>query len=132
MAKQDIIVDTDFNGNSLLDKGVESIDNSAVLSSPSISGTVNNYNPAGLSSASVLRANGSALPTITGILSPGFNKVLWFLNIGNQPIVLKNQNSGSLPDNRFAINSDVTVGVDRCAILFYDTLSNRWRVISIS
>jgi len=61
MGKQVLGVDLDFDGNSLLSMGEESISASSVLSPPSFAVNQNNYAPVGIQTASLVRLVSSAV-----------------------------------------------------------------------
>jgi len=126
MAKKEYGVDVDFDGNQLLNKGVETISPLAVLSPASISGTVNNYAPTGISSTSFLRLQPSAPTILTGIQAPTTNQILFIQNITGSTITLSNQNALSSIANRFSLGVDITISAFGSAILFYDLNQIRW------
>jgi hypothetical protein len=98
------------------------------VSPAQITADQNDYNPTGLAGASVLRLNSDATRNITGI-SGGNGRVLALINVGEQPLVLKNEHAGSAADNRFALPADVTLNPKQAAVIRYDATSNRWMML---
>jgi hypothetical protein len=98
--------------------------------SPSqITGNQNDYNPTGLSTAAVLRLSTDASRSITGLQGGADGRIVIIHNVGSNAIVLKDEDAGSSAANRFALNADLTLSADECAILQYDSTSSRWRQI---
>ncbi len=87
-------------------------------------------------SASYFRLNnGTGGPIdLTGINNAGIpdGHLVIITNIGTQPIVLKNDNSGSSAGNRFDLNpgGDIILGHNSAATLVYDAASTFWKVVS--
>lgn len=100
---------------------------SGVISPPQLTSNQNNYNPTGLSGASVLRLSSDASRDITGLQGGADGRLLFIPNVGSNDIVLKDENASSSAANRFALNSDVTIQADNLVILQYDSTSSRWR-----
>ena len=113
-----------------LDAGT-SIALSGDITPTQITANQNDYNPAGLSGASVLRLTSNAAVNITGLAGGADGRTLTIFNIGTNNIVLKNQSGSSALANRFAINADFTLGADQSVSLIYDSTSQRWRSASI-
>ncbi|MDT3687332.1 MAG: DUF2793 domain-containing protein [Pseudorhodoplanes sp.] len=86
----------------------------------------NDYNPAGLAGASVLRLSSDAARNITGLSGGGEGRVLALMNVGTQPIVMKDEHAGSAAGNRFRFGADITLAAKRSVILWYDAAVSRW------
>lgn len=100
------------------------------ISPSQITANQNDYNPTGLSTASTLRLNSDASRNITGLQGGADGRIIVIHNVGSFAIVLKDDDgSTSTAGNRFALNADVTLSSDECAILQYDSSSSRWRII---
>lgn len=129
MPKQDFIVDVDFNGNSLLNMGEESIAASSVISPPSFAVAQNDYNPTGLQTASVLRLTATAISNVTGITAPNTArwKKLIIFNVGTVNITLVDASASSSVANRFAMNGNLLLNPNEGCIFIYDQTSSRWR-----
>jgi hypothetical protein len=100
------------------------------ISPAQITTNQNNYNPTGLSTASVLRLNTDASRNITGLAGGADGRVMVIHNVGSNEIVLKDENAASTAANRFALSADVTISADQSIMLWYDSTSSRWRLIS--
>lgn len=100
------------------------------ISPAQITADQNDYNPAGLASASVLRLSSDSARNITGLSGGGEGRVIALLNAGAQPIVLKNENAGSSADNRFALAADATIATKQSAMLWFDAVDNRWKLLA--
>jgi hypothetical protein len=129
MAKKEIGVDTDYQGNSLLNMGEESIASSSIISPPSFAVNQNNYAPTGIQVASVLRLTSTAVVSITGIEAPNTArwKKLIIFNVGGSNITLTDASASSLVGNRFAMNGNLLLNPNEGAIFMYDQTSLRWR-----
>lgn len=107
--------------------------NGVISPSALSSGNNNNYNPTGLSTASLIRitpdASGS---TLTGITAPASgNQVLWLLNLGGGVLTLSNQSISSSAANRLILGAtSLTINSGQGIGLWYDTTSTRWRTIN--
>lgn len=99
------------------------------ISPSQITADQNDYNPTGLSTASVLRLNTNASRNITGLAGGADGRILLIHNIGTTDLVLKDENVGSVAANRLALAADVTLGADQSAMIQYDATSTRWRLI---
>jgi hypothetical protein len=97
------------------------------ISPTQIIGNQNNYNPAGLSSSTILRLNSDASRNITGLIGQKDGSIRLIINIGSFPIVFKNQDAGSLATNRFDFGADLVLGASQSVSVYYDSVSTRWR-----
>lgn len=95
-----------------------------------ITATQNDYNPTGLSSATIIKASSDASRSVTGLVGGADGRVIIFSNVGSNDIILENEDAGSTAANRFAIGGDVTLTAGNTATLFYDTGTTRWRLSS--
>jgi hypothetical protein len=102
---------------------------SGVLSPAQITGNQNNYNPTGLSTASVLRLTSDAARDITGLAGGSAGRILFIHNVGGFAITLKDESGSSTAGNRFALTADATLSPDSLALLVYDDTSQRWRIL---
>jgi len=101
-----------------------------VLSPASIGANQNDYNPASLSTAAVLRLTSSGAFNITGLAGGASGRILVVHNIGSFAITLKDEDAGSTAANRFALTADMSMSPDSVALLQYDSTTSRWRAIS--
>ena len=132
MGKTDIGIDLDFNGNSLLNMGEQSIDSSAIISPVALAVIENNYNPTSLQIASVLMLTAPAVSSISGITAPDTTraKILTIINSGDFNITILNNSSLSVAVNRFDLNSAIIIGSKTSVTLIYNTITSKWIVYS--
>src|SRR3954470_1713451 len=96
----------------------QSVTLSGQLSPASIGSSQNDYNPANLSTASVLRLTASTPVNITGLAAGADGRMITVINIGTNAIVLKNDDGAtSTAANRFALTGDLTLAAKQSAIL---------------
>lgn len=99
------------------------------ISPAQITAQQDNYNPTGLSTATILRINSDAARTITGIAGGSDGRILVVINTGTKAITLANDVT-STAANRFLFDgSDLALAGGCAVILWYDTTSSRWRCI---
>jgi len=120
------ISDPDFTG--LVD-AQQSVAFSGDISPATITATQDNYNPSGLSTATVLRLATDATRTITGLAGGSDGRIIVIHNVGANAIVLGDEAAGSTAGNRFALSGAVTLLADQSALLQYDSTTSRWRMI---
>lgn len=101
---------------------------SGVISPPQITSDQNNYNPAGLASANVVRLSTDGIRTITGLAAQSAGTVLLLCNAGAFEIQFANESASSTAANRFATGGAGGVNVGGCRWIFYDGTSLRWRL----
>jgi hypothetical protein len=107
--------------------------------SPSIlvSGNTNNYNPAGLSDAYLVRIQpASGGSTLTGIMAPasgGRQLAVCIVTAAGNSLTFADEDVASSAANRFT-GASVTLGGMKpgCALLLYDSSAARWHVIAIN
>jgi hypothetical protein len=122
------VLDFDATANSVLPYGLRL---SGDISPAQITANQNDYNPAGLSTASVLRLNSDASRNITSLAGGTDGRVLTIMNVGSFPIVLKNDDGATgTAANRFALTGDLTLAAKQSAMLMYDSTASRWRQIA--
>jgi hypothetical protein len=102
------------------------------ISPSQITSNQNDYNPTGLSTATVLRLSTDASRNITGLQGGADGRIIVIENIGSNDIVLKDESGSSSAGNRFALSADITLAADDAATLKYDATSTRWRCIGKS
>jgi hypothetical protein len=95
--------------------------------SRSISGTINDYV---IGAANMLIITASSSATITGLAGGTASSWVRIINATATPLTLAHQNLNSAAANRIilAAGVDYTLGENEEAGLFYDPVSNRWRV----
>jgi hypothetical protein len=100
------------------------------LSPSQITSNQNDYNPAGLAGASVLRISCDAARDITGLSGGSDGRVLALVNVGSYALTLKDAHTGSSSGNRFALDADVVLAAKQSAVLWYDSADMRWKLLS--
>jgi len=90
----------------------------------------NDYSPAGLASAAVLRLSTDASRNITGLSGGADGRVAAIVNVGANPLVLKDADPGSSAANRFAFGADVTLAAKQSAVLWYDAADSGWKLFA--
>jgi hypothetical protein len=96
-----------------------------------ITANQNDYAPASLATASVLRLSSDAVRRITGLDSTGLGAgpIRTLINVGSHPIILSDQDAASGTSNRFQLGGhDVVLAPDQAITLWLDVSGpNRWR-----
>ena len=100
------------------------------ISPSQITADQNDYNPAGLSTASVLRLSSDAPRNLTGLSGGGDGRIVAVVNTGLNAIVLKDASVSSAAGNRFAFGADVTLAAKQSAVLWYDAADGRWKLLA--
>lgn len=101
-----------------------------VLSPASISGTVNDWTPTNIATATVIRISTSGLTTITGVCNGFDGRLLILHNISSNNITLSNQSASSLAGCRLitGTGADITMAQDQSVAMVFDGTTNRWRI----
>lgn len=101
------------------------------ISPAQLTANTDDWNPTGLSTASVIRVSTDASRNLTGIQGGADGRVLILINVGSQPLVLVHD-ATSTAANRFflASSTNTTVQSNGACILWYDSTSSRWRQIT--
>lgn len=111
----------------VVDKASEDFAFTGDISPAQITADQNDYNPTGLSTATVLRLSTDAARNITGLAGGADGRILVLLNIGAFDFVLVDESASSSAANRFAFDANATVAGDQSIIIIYDSTSSRWR-----
>jgi hypothetical protein len=98
------------------------------ISPSQITGDQNNYNPASLSTATILRLSTDASRTITGLAGGADGRVITLLNVGSNDLVLSGSDGSSSAANQFSFAGTYTIGAQGGLTLIYDSTSSRWRI----
>lgn len=101
------------------------------ISPTQITANQNDYNPTGLSTASVLRLTTDASRDITGLTGGADGRLIVITNVGSFAMVLKDESGSSTAANRFALAADITLATDQSVVLQYDSTSSRWRAVAL-
>lgn len=115
------------SGNVMLPRGVAL---TGVISPSQITANQNDYNPTGITAASVLQLSSDAARSISGIAGGAEGRVLTILNVGSQPINLLDENTASSSANRLTLGSDLALAGKQAAILRYDGTASRWYALA--
>ena len=86
----------------------------------------NDYNPASLSTASVLRLSTDASRSVTGLQGGSDGRRIIIRNVGGFNIVLADQSISSTAANRFKFGVALTLGGGDSVELNYDSTDSRW------
>jgi len=100
------------------------------LSPSTIGADQNDYSPAGLAGAQLLRLASSGAYNLTGLAASFDRRVLFVHNAGSNAIVFKDESSASAAANRFALTADLSLAPDQFTLLQYDATSQRWRALA--
>lgn len=92
-----------------------------------ITANQNDFNPTGLSTASVLRLSSDASRNITGLAGGPDGRVLLVFNVASNPIVFIKEDAGSTAANRFDFPSSITLYTNQGMLLCYDGPASRWK-----
>lgn len=104
---------------------------SGVISPAQIAANQNDYSPTGLATASVLRLTTDGTPRdLTGLALGQAGKLLIVHYVSGAGLTLKDENTGSIAANRFALVADIVLSPDDVVPLQYDAVSQRYRALS--
>ncbi|MCD0419472.1 hypothetical protein LOC51_19835 [Rubrivivax sp. JA1024] len=117
-------------GNEKLAYITEELLLTGVISPAQITASQNDYAPSGLMLASTLRLSSDASRNVTGLVDPRDGVIKTIVNVGTNPIVLKNADAGSTAANRFDFGADVTLAGKQAATLRYDGSDARWKLLA--
>jgi hypothetical protein len=101
-----------------------------VITPPTITGDTNDYIPAGLATATIIRMNASVPVNITGLQGGLDGKFLILRNVGATSIMLKFESTLSAAANRFVAPTDVNLGPRESRMLQYDGSLGRWAILT--
>jgi trimeric autotransporter adhesin len=105
----------------------------APISPAQLTGNQDNWAPSGLSTATWIRVSTNASRNLTGIVAPasGQPQSILISNVGSNNLVIKHDVT-STAANRFycPASVDFTLGANASLIVFYDTTSTRWRLLT--
>lgn len=113
--------------------GAQALTLSGVLSPPQITADQNDYAPAGLAQAFMLRLQVDANRSITGLLAQAAGRLVAIINYGSTfTITLAHQSASSAATNRILTPNSLPLVLPQhgCAWLWYDTAQSFWRVVA--
>jgi hypothetical protein len=99
------------------------------ISPAQITANQNDYNPAGLANATILRLSTDAARNVTGLQGGLAGRPILIINTGAFDLVLKDADAGSTAANRFDIGGDLLLATKQGCALVYDATSSRWRLV---
>ncbi len=103
------------------------------LTAPILNADTHNWSPTGLLAATVVLISASVPVNLTGIVAAGLDphaKRKLLINVGAQPITLKNQDVNSSAANRFLLlggSGDILLQSGDAQELYYVDSDQRWR-----
>lgn len=100
---------------------------SGVVSPAQITTDQNDYGPANINNAHIMRISSDAARNITGLAAHRTGEIMAVINVGSFPITLINQSVSSSAVNRFSFISDVVLPPNGVIILWWDVTTSRWR-----
>jgi len=97
----------------------------------SVTGNINNWSPTGWASNAMFRVTPSAAWTITGAVAVNSSRRTIFNVSSSNTLTLAHQSASSTATNRFICpgNTDYVIQPNAAVDIWYDTASQRWRVI---
>lgn len=120
-----------INSNKVIMGGVWEI--RGVLTPPIFAVDQNNYSPVSFEDNTIIRVSSSANRDITGFAAPGIGEqpIKVIVNVGANNIQIMNQSVLSVAANRIAAGANEQLNPNESAIIWYDQMSARWRILSI-
>jgi len=102
-----------------------------IISPSQITANQDDYNPTGLSTASVLRLNTDASRNITSLQGGASGRLLIVENVGSFNIVLTDDDGATgTAANRFDLANNITLLPSEVAVIKYDSTTQRWRQLA--
>jgi hypothetical protein len=101
------------------------------ISPAQITANQNDYNPAGLADATVVRVTTDASRTLTGLAGGAAGRLIIIRNVGSFDLVLAPEDVGSSANNRFSIGTAITVLPTRSVTLMWDVTLSRWTAFAL-
>lgn len=118
---------TDNNNNLVLPGGLQF---AGGFSSATITANTNDLLISGLAGSALVRINSTGNFQLTGIVVPDNTKSYFFsiFNVGlTGQITYKNNDAGSIAQNRFLLGADILVQAGEGLSFIYDPVDQRWR-----
>lgn len=105
-----------------------------VLAAPIFAVDQNNYSPVGFVDNTIIKVSSTANRDITGFAAPGIGEspIKTICNVGSNNIRLINNSILSGAANRILLSNNETLNPNESAIIWYDQVSQRWRMLSKS
>lgn len=100
-----------------------------IISPTSFGVNQNDYNPAGLSTARIIRVNATTAVSMTGLAAQAAGTVITFISVGAGNLTFNNESASSSAANRFRCTANPTLPSGGDSISWwYDGTSSRWQV----
>lgn len=130
---QNVDIDSTDPVNPIVHACTEDVQFTGTITPPAfgVPGNVNDYNPAGLATASTIYLTvGSSGVFITGLAGGTLGRFLLIHNTSNLNVTFVNQSGASAVANRFFLtgNTDYVLGPNEIMLLQYDLALTRWRM----
>lgn len=90
----------------------------------------NDFAPAGIAAASVLKIAADAPRSISGLATGAEGRIVCIVNVGSQPVTLLDDSAASLAANRFALSGNLALAGKQATVLRYDGAAARWQAIA--
>lgn len=98
------------------------------ISPTQLAANTDNWAPAGLSTAAVIRVSTDKSRNLTGLTGGADGRVIVLMNVGSYDLVLKHDVTSTAANRFYCPNSaDMTLPPNGSAVLVYDSTSSRWR-----
>lgn len=125
---ENTIVNGNVTINGTLD--AETVNITSVITPAALGAQQDNWAPAGYSTCQIIRASTTgANVNISGIVAIP-SRMLFIMNVGSPGnIVMLNESLSSIAENRFSLNTNITLQANECYQFWYDTISQRWRCL---
>lgn len=97
-----------------------------------LTANTDNWNPTGLSTASVIRVSTDASRDLTGIAGGTDGRIIMLSNVGSYNLVIKHDATSTAANRFYCPNaSDLTLQPKAGVLLRYDATGSRWAVIDV-
>lgn len=121
------VVDFDATANSTLPYALNL---SGDITPTALAANTNDWAPANLATAAVIRMSASAAYNLTGLTGGADGRIITLINIGINTITLMDASTSSTAANRFALNADLPLAAGHAIVIQYDSSSTVWRKIA--
>jgi hypothetical protein len=104
------------------------------ISPAAITGATHDWEPTGLSTATIIRTSVTGSATLTGLTGGASGRRVTIVNLGAGDLTIDVENGGSIGDNRFTspTNSYTYLQTNDMATYIYDATITRWRIESFN
>lgn len=90
--------------------------------------TTSNWNPTGLSGASIIQASSTVAVQVTGLVAQPIGTIISFQNVGSFSITLVPSSSSSTAANQFAFPRAELVQPGQSVLIRYDAAASAWKL----